>query len=142
MGAAARIERHVAAAFCLRLRSPVLTPLNNPPTPNPQVLSTRARKGVKLADVKIAVCLFAFDCLYVNGQPLLTAPLTERREALYGALAEVPGEFEYAKYKVRGYSVASHEYCCCWGEATLGGGATPRIGPASLCRKRRFASAG
>lgn len=52
----------------------------------PQVLSTRARKDVALADIKVQVCVFAFDCLYVNGRSLLQAPLTERREALYSSL--------------------------------------------------------
>lgn len=45
-----------------------------------QILSTRARKGVILSDIKVAVCTFAFDILYVNGQPLLQEQLKVRRE--------------------------------------------------------------
>lgn len=33
-----------------------------------QTLSTRAKKGVQIEDVKVQVCLFAFDLLYLNGQ--------------------------------------------------------------------------
>ncbi|DBA87111.1 TPA: hypothetical protein ACH3X2_005217 [Trebouxia sp. C0005] len=64
-----------------------------------QVLSTRARKDVKVADIKVQVCLYAFDCLYLNGQVLVDRPLTERREALYSAIQEKPGELFYATAK-------------------------------------------
>jgi DNA ligase-1 len=33
-----------------------------------QVLSTRKRKDVKEEDIKVQVCVFAFDCLYLNGE--------------------------------------------------------------------------
>ena len=36
-----------------------------------QVLSTRARKNVSVSDIKVEVCIFAFDLLYLNGQALL-----------------------------------------------------------------------
>lgn len=51
-------------------------------------------------DIKVQVCLYAFDCLYLNGSALLREPLTRRREALYGALKEVPGRMRFASYKV------------------------------------------
>ena len=65
-----------------------------------QVLSTRARKGVDVADITVNVCVFAFDCLYLNGKTLLREPLTARREALYSALAPITGEVEFASAKV------------------------------------------
>ncbi len=65
----------------------------------PQVLSTRARKDVAIGDIKVQVCVFPFDCLYINGRPLLSEPLTERRKALYGALEEREGELMFATYK-------------------------------------------
>lgn len=65
-----------------------------------QVLSTRARKEVALADVKVQVCVFAFDCLYHNGASLLHEPLTKRREVLHGALVEVPGQVSHAITKI------------------------------------------
>ncbi len=50
------------------------------------MLSTRKRKDVSVADIKVQVVVFAFDCLYLNGKSLLQAPLTERRQALYSAI--------------------------------------------------------
>lgn len=61
-----------------------------------QVLSTRARKDVSIDNIKVPVCVFAFDCLYVDGMPLLHKSLTERREALYAAIKPIPGKFEFA----------------------------------------------
>lgn len=48
----------------------------------------------------VQVCLFAFDCLYLNGEPLLDAPLTRRREALRSAVTERTGELQFAIFKV------------------------------------------
>ncbi|XP_071921203.1 DNA ligase 1-like isoform X1 [Coffea arabica] len=45
-----------------------------------QVLSTRARKNVVLSEIKVGVCIYAFDILYINGQPLLQAQLDSRRQ--------------------------------------------------------------
>ena len=53
-----------------------------------------------MADIKVQVCLFAFDCLYLNGDMLLQRPLTERRAALQQAVEEKPGELQYALFKV------------------------------------------
>ena len=47
------------------------------------------------------VCLFAFDCIYLNGDTLLQRPLRERREALYSAMEERPGFFMFAQAKVQ-----------------------------------------
>jgi DNA ligase-1 len=33
-----------------------------------QDLANRARKEVELANVKVAVCIFAFDIMYLNGE--------------------------------------------------------------------------
>jgi hypothetical protein len=64
------------------------------------VLSTRARKEVALADVKVQVCVYAFDCLYHNGASLLHEPLTKRRELLHASLVEVPGQLAQATTKI------------------------------------------
>ena len=39
-----------------------------------QMLSTRKRKDVKIADIKVQVYLFAFDCLYLNGKTSSASP--------------------------------------------------------------------
>ncbi|KAF8969544.1 hypothetical protein BGZ46_010656 [Entomortierella lignicola] len=62
-----------------------------------QVLSTRKRKDVKEEDIKVQVCIFAFDLLYLNGESLLREPLAKRRELLTEHFSEVYGEFAFAK---------------------------------------------
>jgi DNA ligase-1 len=65
-----------------------------------QILSTRARKDVTIESIKVSVCVFAFDCLYLNGKALLQDSLTERRNALYAGLNVSEGELEFATAKV------------------------------------------
>ena len=68
-------------------------------TPTRQVLSTRKRKDVDEKDIQVQVCIYAFDCLFLNGKSLLREPLTARREAMYGSLHEREGEFQFATAK-------------------------------------------
>ncbi|KAL4069635.1 ATP-dependent DNA ligase [Scleroderma yunnanense] len=63
-----------------------------------QELSKRKRKDVKVEDIQVRVCLFAFDLLYLNGEPLLQKPLCERRELLRKHFQIVSGEFDFAKH--------------------------------------------
>ena len=67
-----------------------------------QILSTRARKGSKLADIKIQVITTAFDLLFLNGRSLLKVPLSERRRLLKTHFQEVDGKFSFAKHKEGG----------------------------------------
>eukprot|EP01025_Chloroclados_australasicus_P065346 TRINITY_DN8911_c0_g1_i3.p1 TRINITY_DN8911_c0_g1~~TRINITY_DN8911_c0_g1_i3.p1 ORF type:complete len:746 (-),score=67.51 TRINITY_DN8911_c0_g1_i3:431-2668(-) len=64
-----------------------------------QVLSTRARKDVKIKDIKVQVCIFPFDCLYLNDMVLLEEPLTVRREKLYSSMRESKGKLKFAVTK-------------------------------------------
>lgn len=63
-----------------------------------QQLMTRKRKDVKVEDVKVKVCVFAFDLLYLNGEAVVNKSFRERRESMYSAFNEVEGEFAFAKY--------------------------------------------
>jgi len=63
-----------------------------------QQLMTRKRKDVKVQDVKVKVFVFAFDLLYLNGEPVVQRPLRERRELLYKALVPVKDEFDFATH--------------------------------------------
>ncbi|EKM54483.1 uncharacterized protein PHACADRAFT_162874 [Phanerochaete carnosa HHB-10118-sp] len=47
-----------------------------------QELSNRARRDVKLDDVKVSVSVFAFDLMYLNGEILLERPFRLRRSLL------------------------------------------------------------
>jgi DNA ligase-1 len=63
-----------------------------------QQLMTRKKKDVKMEDVKVKVCVFAFDLLYLDGEALVNKPFRERREHMYSAFEEIEGEFIFAKY--------------------------------------------
>ncbi|PVG00774.1 putative CDC9-DNA ligase I [Serendipita vermifera] len=62
-----------------------------------QELSRRKRKDVKVEDITVRVCLFAFDLLYLNGEPLLHRSLEDRRALLRQHFTPVPFEFDFAK---------------------------------------------
>ncbi|CAE6414534.1 unnamed protein product [Rhizoctonia solani] len=47
-----------------------------------QELSNRPRKDVNLKDIKVIVCVYAFDLMYLNGEVLLGKPFRERRRLL------------------------------------------------------------
>lgn len=62
-----------------------------------QTLTNRARKDVAIGSIKIDVCLFSFDLMYLNGQPLLDRSFRERRELLRSLFKEVPHHFTWVK---------------------------------------------
>ncbi|KAI2462904.1 ATP-dependent DNA ligase [Annulohypoxylon bovei var. microspora] len=64
---------------------------------NFQTLTNRARKDVEINSITIDVCLFAFDLMYLNGQPLLDRPFRERRSLLRSFFTEIPHHFTWVK---------------------------------------------
>ncbi|KAG5920277.1 hypothetical protein E4U42_006250 [Claviceps africana] len=62
-----------------------------------QTLTNRARKDVDVGTIKVGVCFFAFDLMYLNEQPLLDRSFRERRELLKSLFAEVPHHFTWVK---------------------------------------------
>ncbi len=64
---------------------------------NFQALTNRARKDVAIGSITIDVCLFAFDLMYLNGQPLLDRAFRERRELLRSLFTEVPHHFTWVR---------------------------------------------
>ncbi|KAJ5855501.1 Nucleic acid-binding OB-fold [Penicillium soppii] len=63
-----------------------------------QQLMTRKRKDVKAEDVKVKVCVYAFDLLFFNGEPCVKKSLRERRELMHECFQPVEGEFQFAQY--------------------------------------------
>ncbi|GAP84994.1 putative DNA ligase 1 [Rosellinia necatrix] len=64
---------------------------------NFQTLTNRARKDVAIGSITIDVCLFAFDLMYLNGQPLLDRPFRERRSLLRSLFTEIPNRFTWVR---------------------------------------------
>ncbi|OOF99795.1 hypothetical protein ASPCADRAFT_203618 [Aspergillus carbonarius ITEM 5010] len=62
-----------------------------------QILTNRAKKNVDIGAIKVSVCLFAFDLMYLNGQPLLDRSFRERRELLRSLFVEIPRRFTWVK---------------------------------------------
>lgn len=62
-----------------------------------QVLTTRKRKDVDASEIKVQVCVYAFDLLYLNGESLVRQPLCRRRALLRESFTEVEGEFLFAR---------------------------------------------
>ncbi|XP_061587850.1 DNA ligase 1 [Cololabis saira] len=62
-----------------------------------QVLTTRKRKDVDASEIKVQVCVYAFDLLYLNGESLVRQPLCRRRALLKESFSEVEGEFMFAR---------------------------------------------
>ncbi|ELR10283.1 hypothetical protein VC83_04585 [Pseudogymnoascus destructans] len=62
-----------------------------------QTLTNRARKDVAIGSITIDVCLFAFDLMYLNGEPLLDRPFRERRSLLRSLFVELPRHFTWVQ---------------------------------------------
>lgn len=62
-----------------------------------QILANRARKDVVIQSVKVDVCLFSFDLMYLNGEELLNRPFRERRSLLRSLFIEIPHHFTWVK---------------------------------------------
>ncbi|KAJ2763915.1 ATP-dependent DNA ligase Cdc17, partial [Coemansia nantahalensis] len=64
-----------------------------------QTLSSRRRKVDDKSEITVGVCCFAFDLLFLNGEPLIRLPLRRRRELLRENFTPVPNMFQHAVSK-------------------------------------------
>ena len=62
-----------------------------------QTLTNRARKDVDIGSIKVDVCLFAFDLMYLNGEELLDRPFRERRGLLRSMFVEKDNHFTWVR---------------------------------------------
>ncbi|EMR09760.1 hypothetical protein PNEG_01944 [Pneumocystis murina B123] len=63
-----------------------------------QILSTRKKKEVNVESIKVNICIFAFDILYLNGEPLIFKPLNERRDILFQSFKPLEGTFSFVQF--------------------------------------------
>ncbi|XP_069493641.1 DNA ligase 1 [Ambystoma mexicanum] len=63
-----------------------------------QILTTRKRKDVDASEIKVQVCVYAFDMLYLNGESLVKEPFMKRRQLLRDSFVETEGEFMFATF--------------------------------------------
>ena len=50
------------------------------------------------ADIKVQVCVFMFDLLYFNNEPLVKESFIKRRQLLLENFKEVEGEWKFATH--------------------------------------------
>lgn len=60
-----------------------------------QTLTNRAKKDVDINTIQVDVCLFAFDLMYLNGEPLLDRSFRERRGLLRSMFVEKEHHFTW-----------------------------------------------
>ncbi|KAF4744629.1 tRNA ligase, partial [Perkinsus olseni] len=61
-----------------------------------QLLSSRPRKNVVMSEIKVQVCLFPFDLIYLDGESMITKNLDTRRKVLRTRLKEIPDRIQFA----------------------------------------------
>jgi len=64
-----------------------------------QILSTRGSKNVSLENLKCNVCIYPFDCMLLNGTPMVRETLEKRRDALWSILKPTEGKVIFATYQ-------------------------------------------
>lgn len=55
-----------------------------------------SKQDADASEIKVQVCVYAFDLLYLNGESLVRQPFRRRRELLRESFNEIDGEFTFA----------------------------------------------
>jgi DNA ligase 1 len=58
---------------------------------------SRKKKDVNSDDLKVQVCLFVFDMIYLNGESLMGKSFRDRRAIMQDHVPIVEGQLDYAK---------------------------------------------
>nr|CAB3263430.1 DNA ligase 1-like [Phallusia mammillata] len=64
-----------------------------------QILTTRKRKDAEVSTIKVHVCIYAFDLLFINGESLVREPFRKRRKLLHDNLKECEGQLVFATHR-------------------------------------------
>ena len=75
-----------------------------------QTLTTRKRKDVNESDIKVNICIYCFDILLLNDEPLIELPFNDRRNIMYKTFNEYNGEFKFADHKDTNNAESIQEY--------------------------------
>ncbi len=54
-------------------------------------------QGVNVDEIKVRVCVYFFDLLYLNGESLIQKSLSDRRDLLKKHFTEVEDKFSFVK---------------------------------------------
>jgi len=60
---------------------------------------SRAKKNVDIENIQNQVCVFLFDCIFLNGESLLELTLTKRREKLKSAFNPITNKVDFVVSK-------------------------------------------
>jgi DNA ligase-1 len=58
---------------------------------------TRKKKDVDESSLKVQVCLFVFDMIYLNGESLIDKSFRTRRQLMQDNIPVVKGQLDYAQ---------------------------------------------
>jgi len=84
-----------------------------------QTMTQRSKKNVTSDDLKIKLCIYAFDLLYLNSTPLINEDFITRRAKLHSSFEPKKGQFLFASYEdatefeqIEQFLDASVKNCC------------------------------
>ena len=60
---------------------------------------SRAKKNVEIDNIQNQVCVFLFDCIFLNGKSLLENTLKSRRDSLYSIINKIQNKVDYVVSK-------------------------------------------
>ncbi|CAH2319423.1 DNA ligase 1 [Pelobates cultripes] len=93
-----KIRKESVKSFILDTEAVAWDPVKKQIQPFQVLTTRRKRKDVDTSEIKVQVCIYAFDMLYINGKSLVKEAFAKRRELLREHFLEIEGEFMFATY--------------------------------------------